>query len=95
MPVLQTFIIVYLRLYVWINDVLLSGATPESAASIVQEALKPLTFGKPAERICEDLKSKDSSICTLRFGIYLVFSRGCCDTLKWVVWYYEEVRVVL
>ena len=43
------------------------GAMPDSATSIVQEALKPLSFGKPVEKICEDLKKKDSSICTLRF----------------------------
>ena len=43
------------------------GAAADSAASIIQEALRPLSFGKPAEKICEDLKSKDSTVCTLRF----------------------------
>ena len=35
---------------------------------IINEVTRPLSFGKPAEKICEDLKKKDSQICDLRHG---------------------------
>jgi hypothetical protein len=44
------------------------GATDDAATSIVQQGLKPLIYGKPAIKVCEDLKKKDSQICQLRFG---------------------------
>jgi hypothetical protein len=48
------------------------GATEDAATSIVQQGLKPLIYGKPANKVCEDLKKKDSQICQLRFGTKLV-----------------------
>ena len=36
----------------------------------MREVAKPLSFGKPSEKICEDLKKKDGQICELRYGEY-------------------------
>ena len=44
------------------------GATEDAATSIIEQALKPMGFGKPVDKICEELNSKDSQICQLRFG---------------------------
>lgn len=44
------------------------GAAETSATKLVREVAKPLSFGKPAEKICEDLKKKDGQICELRYG---------------------------
>ena len=44
------------------------GASDISATKLVREVTKPLSFGKPVEKICEDLKKKDEQICELRYG---------------------------
>ena len=36
----------------------------------MREVARPLSFGKPSEKICEDLKKKDGQICELRYGEY-------------------------
>ena len=46
------------------------GAAETSATKLVREVAKPLSFGKPVEKICEDLKKKDGQICELRYGEY-------------------------
>ncbi|XP_013783129.1 mesencephalic astrocyte-derived neurotrophic factor homolog [Limulus polyphemus] len=43
------------------------GGLEESATSIVPEMSKPMSWGLPAEKICERLKKKDSQICELRY----------------------------
>lgn len=43
------------------------GGLEESATSIVAEMSKPLSWGLPADKICERLKKKDSQICELRY----------------------------
>ena len=44
------------------------GASDISATKLVREITKPLSFGKPTEKICEALKKKDEQICELRYG---------------------------
>lgn len=43
------------------------GGLEESATSIVVEMSKPLSWGLPAEKVCEKLKKKDAQICDLRY----------------------------
>lgn len=43
------------------------GGSEDSATGILGEMSKPLSFGMPAEKICEKLKKKDSQICELRY----------------------------
>jgi len=44
------------------------GASDISATKLVREVTKPLSFGKPVEKICEQLKKKDEQICELKYG---------------------------
>jgi hypothetical protein len=43
------------------------GGLEESATKIVGELSKPLSYGLPAEKICERLAKKDPQICELRY----------------------------
>jgi len=43
------------------------GGLEESATKIVTEMSKPLSWGLPADKICEKLKKKDIQICDLRY----------------------------
>lgn len=43
------------------------GGLEESATSIVSEMSKPLSWGMPADKVCEKLQKKDSQICELRY----------------------------
>ncbi|XP_074600500.1 mesencephalic astrocyte-derived neurotrophic factor [Brevipalpus obovatus] len=43
------------------------GALEESATKIISELSKPLSWGRPVEKICESLQKKDSQICELRY----------------------------
>ena len=45
------------------------GAADISATKLVNAVTKPMSFSKPVEKICEDLKKKDAQICDLRYGI--------------------------
>lgn len=44
------------------------GGTEDAATGILGEISKPLSWGKPADKICESLKKKDKQICELRYG---------------------------
>ena len=44
------------------------GATDIAATMLIREVTRPLSFSKPVEKICEELKKKDSQICELRYG---------------------------
>ena len=44
------------------------GGSDISATKLVREVTKPLSFGKPTEKICEELKKKDQQICELKYG---------------------------
>ena len=44
------------------------GGTEDAATSVLNAVLKPLSYHKPAEKICEDLKKQDSQICALQYG---------------------------
>jgi len=43
------------------------GGTSDAATSTLGEISKPLSWGKPAEKICEALKKKDRQICDLKY----------------------------
>jgi len=43
------------------------GGLEESATKILGEMSKPLSWGLPADKICEKLVKKDSQICELRY----------------------------
>jgi hypothetical protein len=43
------------------------GALPESAASVMNDVSKPLSWSMPAEKVCEKLRTKDAQICDLKF----------------------------
>jgi len=43
------------------------GATETSATGMVQMVSKPMSFHKPVEKICSDLKKKDAQICDLKY----------------------------
>jgi len=43
------------------------GALPESATYIMNEVTKPLSWGMPAEKVCERLNEKDAQICDLEY----------------------------
>ena len=44
------------------------GGTEDAATGILGEMSKPLSWGMPAEKVCEKLKKKDKQICELRYG---------------------------
>ncbi|XP_014212909.1 mesencephalic astrocyte-derived neurotrophic factor homolog [Copidosoma floridanum] len=43
------------------------GGLEESATGILSELSRPLSYHKPADKICEELKKKDAQVCVLRF----------------------------
>ncbi|XP_064606359.1 mesencephalic astrocyte-derived neurotrophic factor homolog [Liolophura sinensis] len=43
------------------------GGVDTSATYIVKELAKPISWGAPKELVCEKLKSKDPSICDLKY----------------------------
>uniref|UniRef100_A0A1I8EA05 Mesencephalic astrocyte-derived neurotrophic factor homolog n=1 Tax=Wuchereria bancrofti TaxID=6293 RepID=A0A1I8EA05_WUCBA len=43
------------------------GALPESATSIMNDVVKPLSWSMPVEKVCEKLRTMDSQICELKF----------------------------
>jgi len=43
------------------------GGLEESATKILGEMSKPLSWGLPADKVCEKLFKKDSQICDLRY----------------------------
>lgn len=49
------------------------GALPESATSIMNDVVKPLSWSMPVEKVCEKLRTMDSQICELKFGSPLVY----------------------
>ncbi|KAL3982842.1 Ubiquitin-conjugating enzyme E2 N domain protein [Acanthocheilonema viteae] len=43
------------------------GAVPESATSIMNDVVKPLSWSMPVTKVCEKLRTMDSQICELKF----------------------------
>lgn len=43
------------------------GGTEDAATGMLNEVIKPLSYHKPAEKICEDLKKRDGQICELQY----------------------------
>ena len=44
------------------------GGTADAATGILGEMSKPMSWGMPADKICEKLKKKDKQVCELRYG---------------------------
>ncbi|CAG5120622.1 unnamed protein product, partial [Candidula unifasciata] len=45
------------------------GATEDAATRTVGNLIRPLSYGLPSDKICNQLKSMDSQICELRFDV--------------------------
>lgn len=58
------------------------GGLKTSATYIVNELSKPLSWGMPAEKVCEKLKVKDSQICDLKYEKSVDFATINFDKLK-------------
>lgn len=43
------------------------GGLEESATGILGEMSKPVSWGMPADKVCQKLKKKDSQICDLKY----------------------------
>ena len=52
------------------------GAMDISATKLVRAVTKPISFSKPVEKICEDLKKKDGEICNLKYGMFYYLWRA-------------------
>lgn len=52
----------------FINQCYYIGGTEDAATGMLNEVIKPLSYHKPAEKICEDLKKRDGQICELQYG---------------------------
>lgn len=59
--IIVILIVIYLQCYY-------IGGLEESATKILGEMSKPLSWGLPADKVCEKLKKKDEQICDLRYG---------------------------
>ena len=60
------------------------GAADISATKLVREVTRPLSFGKPNEKICENMKKKDEQICELRYGeLVKLLGGGGISVLSW------------
>lgn len=58
------------------------GASDTSATKIVKQVTRPLSYGKPVEKICEELKKTDSQICELRYDKPIDLTTIDLKTLK-------------
>lgn len=53
---------------VCLNQCYYIGGTKDAATGMLKEVVQPVSYHKPAEKICERLKSLDSQICELQYG---------------------------
>ncbi|VDN29309.1 unnamed protein product [Gongylonema pulchrum] len=63
------------------------GALPESATSIMNEVVKPLSWSMPVEKVCEKLRTMDSQICELEFDKTIDWKtacKGCTEKSEYV-----------
>ncbi|XP_071082329.1 mesencephalic astrocyte-derived neurotrophic factor homolog [Haliotis cracherodii] len=58
------------------------GGLETSATAILQDISKPVSFYKPNEKICEDLKKKDSQICELKYDKEIDLSKADFKKMK-------------
>ncbi|KAK6627313.1 hypothetical protein RUM43_002840 [Polyplax serrata] len=58
------------------------GGLEESATGILGEMSKPLSWGMPADKVCEKLKKKDAQICELRYDKQIDLSTVDLKKLK-------------
>merc|ERR1711992_139262 len=50
------------------------GGTADAATGILGEMSKPMSWGVPADKICEKLKKKDRQVCELAYDKQIDFS---------------------
>ena len=58
------------------------GGTADAATGILGEMSKPLSWGMPAEKVCEKLKKKDKQVCELRYDKQIDFKNVDLKKLK-------------
>eukprot|EP00088_Acartia_fossae_P009299 TRINITY_DN14492_c0_g1_i1.p2 TRINITY_DN14492_c0_g1~~TRINITY_DN14492_c0_g1_i1.p2 ORF type:complete len:175 (+),score=50.95 TRINITY_DN14492_c0_g1_i1:45-569(+) len=58
------------------------GGTADAATGILGEMSKPMSWGMPAEKICEKLKKKDRQICELTYEKQIDFKTIDLKKLK-------------
>jgi len=56
------------------------GGEETSASSILKNVLTPLGYGKPPQKICEDI-GKISDICNIKYGKFTHKYLLTCDSL--------------
>ena len=58
------------------------GGTADAATGILGEMAKPLSWGMPADKVCEKLKKKDKQVCELTYEKQIDFSTVDLKKLK-------------
>jgi len=58
------------------------GGAETSATYILPEMAKPISWGMPAEKVCEKLNAKDSAVCELRTTVQRDLSTVDLNKLK-------------
>ncbi|XP_046564113.1 mesencephalic astrocyte-derived neurotrophic factor-like [Haliotis rubra] len=58
------------------------GGLETSATTIIQAISKPMSYFKPNEKICEELKKKDSQICELKYDKQIDLAKADFKKLK-------------
>ncbi|XP_067684370.1 mesencephalic astrocyte-derived neurotrophic factor-like [Haliotis asinina] len=58
------------------------GGLETSATTIIQAISKPISYFKPNEKICEDLKKKDNQICELKYDKQIDLAKVDLKKLK-------------
>merc|ERR1711944_97173 len=58
------------------------GGTADAATGILGEMSKPMSWGMPADKICEKLKKKDRQVCELTYEKQIDFSTVDFKKLK-------------
>jgi len=58
------------------------GGSEDAATGIVGELTKPVSWGMPADKVCEKLKKKDSQICELKYDKQIDLNKVNLKKLK-------------
>ena len=66
--------IIVIQLEILIVQCYYLGGLEDSATGILGELSKPLSWSMPADKVCEKLKKKDSQVCDLRYGKFLLLA---------------------
>lgn len=66
------------------------GGAEDSATKILSKMSKPLSWSKPVDKVCEDLRKMDEQICDLRYEVQVDISNVDLRTLR-----VRELRKIL